>query len=59
MTKVKMKTVLFFREGFFYPIEVKENEDLAVHAELNPGTLKIMDESGQKILWQPEAKTND
>lgn len=48
------KTVLFFRKEGFYPIEVRENEDLAKHAELNPGTLKIMDALGEKTLWQPQ-----
>lgn len=53
MKRPKMKTVLFFREGMFYPIDVREDEDLAKHAELNPGTLRIEDIRG-KVLWQPQ-----
>lgn len=48
-----MMTVLFFREGMFYPIDVPEDDDLAKHAELNPGTLRIEDIRG-KVLWQPQ-----
>lgn len=47
------KVVIFFREEGWYPIMVREDEDLAVHAELNPGTLRIEDINGN-ILWRPQ-----
>lgn len=46
--------VLFFRKEGFYPIEVPKSDDLARHAALNPGTLKITDMLGEKILWKLE-----
>lgn len=51
MTKPKMRTVIFFRKEGFYPIETPVDDDLAHHAGLNPGTLKIEDTKGN-ILWQ-------
>ena len=47
------KVVIFFRKEGFYPIEVREDEDLSKHAELNPGTLRIEDIDGN-ILWRPQ-----
>lgn len=47
------RPVIFFREGFFYPLMVYEDEDLSVHAELNPGTLRIEDLDGN-VLWRPQ-----
>ena len=48
----KMRVVLFHRKEGWYPIEAPIDDDLAHHAELNPGTLKITDIDGN-ILWQP------
>jgi hypothetical protein len=45
-----LETFLFFREGFFYPVEIPP-EQLLANIELNPGTLKVEDLSG-KIVWQ-------
>ena len=42
-------TVVFFREGMFYPITGAQCEDWSVHAELNPGTLKIETLTGERI----------
>lgn len=47
------RTVIFFREGFFYPVMVRPDEDLAKHVELNPGTLRIEDTDGN-VLWRPQ-----
>lgn len=44
---------LFIRDGFFYVIELPENDDLNAHAECNPGTLRIEDVHGN-ILWRPQ-----
>lgn len=45
--------VIFFRKEGFYPLELLVNEDLAKHAELNPGTLRIEDVRGN-VLWMPQ-----
>ena len=52
-TEALTRTVIFFRKEGWYPIAVRENEDLAHHAELNPGTLRIEDIAGN-ILWRPQ-----
>lgn len=49
----KPRTFIFHREGMWYPLELPENDDLAAHAECNPGTLKITDAVTGKVLWQP------
>jgi hypothetical protein len=51
------KTVIFFREEGFYPVEfcgVKSApEEAADHAALNPGTLRVEDLDGT-VLWSKE-----
>lgn len=49
-------TRIFFRndeagQPMFYMIDLPEDDDLAVHAELNPGTLRIEDVAGN-VLWR-------
>ena len=48
------ETVVFFREGFFYPVQLMGDkssaEEAAEHAALNPGTLRIEDMVGN-VLW--------
>jgi hypothetical protein len=44
---------IFFREGCFYMVELAEDDDLAEHARLNPGTLRIEDVHGNQ-LWPPK-----
>ena len=41
---------IFIREGMFYAIDLPVDEDLNLHAELNPGTLRIEDIAGN-VLW--------
>ncbi len=55
MTALPRETrlVIFFRQGMFYPLELPITDDLAVHAEHNPGTLRIEDTKGN-ILWRPQ-----
>lgn len=45
-----MKTYLFFREGFFYPVEEENDEKVLNHVELNPGTLRIETIDGRVIF---------
>ena len=48
-------TRIFFREGFFYPIELPEDDNLNHHTEMNPGTLRVEDVNGN-ILWPKGTK---
>lgn len=47
------RLVIFRRAGSWYPLELPLTDDLAVHAEWNPGTLRIEALDGT-ILWQPQ-----
>lgn len=57
---MKRETVIFFRDQHFYPITLSGMkpvvEEVADHAALNPGTLRVEDTSG-KVLW-PEGTRN-
>lgn len=48
------ETVIFFREGMFYPVRLSGTkpvaDEVADHAALNPGTLRVEDMDGN-ILW--------
>lgn len=50
----KPRTVIFHREGMFYPLTLPGNDDLAAHAECNTGTLKITDALTGEVLWRPQ-----
>lgn len=50
------RPTIFFREGSFYVINTYEDEgfaELAEHAAMNPGTLRIEDTKGN-VLWRPQ-----
>lgn len=52
MTDKKMRTILFFREGTFYPTEYPANySNWQAEADRNPGTIRIEDIKG-KVLWK-------
>lgn len=44
---------VFRRDGIFYVIELPEDDDLAEHARLNPGTRQIEAVDGT-VLWKEE-----
>jgi hypothetical protein len=44
-----MKTYLFFREGHFYPVYEKSDEEVLKHVPLNPGTLRVETFDGRVI----------
>lgn len=46
---------IFFREGHFYMVALAEDDDLNLHAKLNPGTLRIEDIRGN-VLWPEGSK---
>lgn len=55
MTEIPFgETVIFIRDGMFYPITLSGTkpvaEECADHARLNPGTLRIETMSGE-VLW--------
>jgi hypothetical protein len=51
-------TYLFFRRNatgglMFYPVEGIEREEQVIdHVVLNPGIVKVTDETGKRIVWQ-------
>jgi len=45
-----MQTYIFFREGMFYPVELRDDADAKVNAELNPGTIRVEDIEG-RVVW--------
>jgi hypothetical protein len=45
-----MKTYIFFREGFFYPVEEESDEKVLAHVSMNPGTLRVETIDG-KVLY--------
>lgn len=52
MTRVPVRTVLFFREDFFYPVDFYAEDRVENHVRLNPGTVKVVDAVTQEILWE-------
>lgn len=51
--------VIFFREDCFYPVQmhgvIPLAQEVADHARLNPGTLRIEDMAGN-VLWPEGTK---
>jgi hypothetical protein len=41
---------LFFRDGHFYPVNCRNDDDARNQAELNPGTIKVENVDG-KVIW--------
>ncbi len=46
-----MKVYIFYREEYFYPVELKDDADARANAEANPGTLKVLDHCGRQV-WE-------
>ena len=54
-TDMPTRPTVFFREDTFYLVNTYDDEgyaELAEHARLNPGTIRIEDMSGN-VLWSP------
>lgn len=49
-----MTTYIFFREGMFYPIDLKDDEDARQNARVNPGTLRV-ETLGGTVVWRCDA----
>lgn len=41
---------VFFREGMFYPLELRDDADACANAECNPDTLRVETWDG-RIVW--------
>lgn len=46
-----MEQYVFFRDGFFYPIGLTDDEDAKVNAECNPGTIRVERLNGD-VVWR-------
>ncbi len=46
------KVYLFFREGMFYPIELRDDEQAVSNAECNPGTVRVEDGITGHVVWE-------
>jgi hypothetical protein len=56
-TDMPTRPTMFHRKETFYVIDTYEDEgfsELAEHARLNPGTLKITHALTDEILWRPQ-----
>ncbi len=54
-TDMPTRAVIFHRKGMFYPIMIYADDtpdEIAEHAGLNPGTLKITDAMTGEVLWR-------
>jgi hypothetical protein len=49
-----MPIYIFYREGFFYPIEEEDDEKVLEHVDLNPGTKKIETLEGRVVYQEPK-----
>lgn len=55
-TDMPTRPTVFVREDTFYVVNTYEDEgftELAEHARLNPGTVRIEDMDGN-VLWRPQ-----
>jgi hypothetical protein len=50
-----LRIYIFFREGFFYPIGLRNDDDARKNALCNPGTTKVEDIDG-RVVWAHESK---
>lgn len=53
--KAETRVVIFFRKGMFYLLELPVSDDIAKHAEMNPGTLRVEDTKGH-VLWPLDSR---
>ena len=48
-----VKLYIFFRMEGWYPVELRDDEDAKVNAELNPGTLRVETIKGRTVWSAP------
>lgn len=48
-----MTVYIFFREGFFYPVELRDDSDALACVPLNPGTIKVETALGRVVYPVP------
>ena len=54
-----MAMYVFFREGMFYPIELRDDNDVQPNVRSNPGTIRVETWDG-RVVWeesQPKTET--
>jgi hypothetical protein len=49
----EMTVYIFFREGFFYPVELRDDSDALACVPLNPGTIKVETALGRVVYPVP------
>lgn len=47
-----MQLYIFFRGDKFYPIRLRDDEDARRNAECNPGTTKVENADGTRLIWE-------
>ena len=54
-----MRVYTFFRKSegveFFYPLELRDDDDAVANAHCNPGTLRVEAANG-RVVWQRSAE---
>ncbi len=46
----KSRVYIFFRDGTFYPLELRDDAEAIANAEYNPGTIRVEDIKG-RVVW--------
>lgn len=52
-----MALYIFFRDGTFYPLELRDDAEARSNADYNPGTVRVEDIKG-RVVWERERPTN-
>jgi hypothetical protein len=53
------ETYIFFRRGTFYPITLRDDDDARRNAECNPGTLKVENVDGSRLIWEASDESRE
>jgi hypothetical protein len=46
------KVYIFHRADMFYPVELASDADAIENAHCNPGTTKITNWNGERLIWE-------
>jgi hypothetical protein len=53
-----MKTYIFVRKEGFYPIKLKDDEEAKMNAEINEGTIQVIDPLTEDVIWDININSN-